>query len=265
MAESRVEKLKKDWPNAALVGARELSAWVWADDGGYINTSPWGEKKSEATKRRKGLAAADCTALVFIERNKIRTLKNVVLRTVFEEKTEKEKPEARLQPQRSDSPFDKDVKALNERMQAGLSERPDLAKRLVVYSFLGQVSDIEMGNTDIQPLTAPWAEMLAPFLPADDEDNFGSFEPYDPPDDAENKLWTLLAGLPEPTIDAMLGRFMSSALGIFRYRPCTGGLHRAIAAAMGIEVPATLIPELEPSEMDDGSATNDAPVEEPAI
>ena len=202
---------------------------------------------------------------MFIERNKIRTLKNVVLRTVFEEKTEKEKPEARLQPQRSDSPFDKDVKALNERMQAGLSERPDLAKRLVVYSFLGQVSDIEMGNTDIQPLTAPWAEMLAPFLPADDEDNFGSFEPYDPPDDAENKLWTLLAGLPEPTIDAMLGRFMSSALGIFRYRPCTGGLHRAIAAAMGIEVPATLIPELEPSEMDDGSATNDAPVEEPAI
>ena len=240
VAEARVVKLQKEWPNAALVGGRELGAWVWADDGGYINTSRWGDKKSEAKKRRKGLAAEDCTALVFIEDHKIRTLKNVVKRTVFEAKTEKEKSAPRLQHEHRESPLEKEVKALDERMRAGLAERPDLAKRLVVYSFLGEVSDIEMGNTDVRPLVAPWAELLAEFLPADDGD--GYFEPYAPGDGAENRLWALLAAQNEAMIDAMLGRFMSAALALPRYQPQANGLHRAIAAAIGFDVPAQLIP-----------------------
>ena len=256
-AVAKVERLKKDWPTAVLVSTRNLSDWVWADDGGEVYRFYGHNSKTKAKKRKKGLKAEDCNALVYVEKHKIVTLKNVVPRAAFDEKTEKEKPAAMVESQHRGFPLESQVKALDERMQTGLAERPDLAKRLVVYSFLGNVGEITFGDCDLRPLVAPWAELLAEFLTGLDPDD-GSFEPSHMPDDAEDKLWTLLAAQDEATIDAMLGRFMSCALVLPRYRPQTGGLHRAIAAAIGFEVPRQLNPAPVVEPPDEGDASNAA-------
>lgn len=266
VAEARVVKLQKDWPTAALVGGRELSAWVWADDGSPIRIGLYGYgKETGSEKRRKGLSAEDCTALVVIESHKIRTLKNVVKRTVFESKTEKPKPEQRAEPQYRESKLDKEIEALNEQMRDGLAQRPDLAKRLVVYSFLGPVDPVEM-DADVRPLAAPWTDLLAGFLPPDNGD--GYFAPYDPPDGADDRLWSILLAQDDATIESMLGRFMSAAVRLYAHSQ-TGGMQRAIAAAIGVELPARLIPEpvVEPDEDGDAvtKSADGAPTEEAAV
>jgi hypothetical protein len=98
-AEDKVELLKKEWPNPALVGARELDAYVWADDGGFINS--YYLQRTEAKERRNGLEAEDCTALVFLKDHDIKVLKNVVKRDVWKQKAERSIKGQRMATMRS--------------------------------------------------------------------------------------------------------------------------------------------------------------------
>lgn len=252
-AQARVEKLQKEWPNAALVSRNDLHKYVWADDGGLIST--YGDK-TKAEKRRKGLAADDCTALVFLDDHKIKTLRNVVLGETYEAKTEKPKPAERAEmSQQRASEGQKEVQALNEKVADGLAQRPDLARRLMIYAFLGNVDGMEV-HGDVVSRIDPWSELLADFV-ASDSDHY--FDAYDPPNGAEDKLWALLRGVDDATIDAMLGRLASLTVNLHEYGHARG-VTRAITGELGVDLPARLIPKpIEEEPVEQAAALEGAP------
>lgn len=254
-AEGKLERLRKDWPNAALVGATEINGYVWADDGDYIDT--YRLTRTEAKERCDGLSVEDCTALVFLKDHEIKVLKNIVKSEVWREKATPAPDgedgdgqvghnpaggtdffHARIAEQKAHY---EERQALDARLAEGIAGRPDIAKRLVIYGFLGSLNDIETQGVDVRPLAAPWAELLAEFLPATDS-NDGYFEPYSPEDADDDRLWAILAAQDEATIDAMLARFLSRSVGATSYSKCSTGLSRAIAAAVGLEIPAKFHP-----------------------
>ena len=260
VADARVEKLKKDWPEARRVGPNDVRDFVWADTGENV----WGwygdPKRSEAKTKKRGLTAADCTAVVWIAENKIHTAKNVVARSVWDEKVEKEKPKQHHAPDRSEreTKEQKQARAVNEALTARLGGRPDLAKRLVVYAFLGQnTGDIDI-NIDPRPHFGNQAELLNTFVSGDDY----YLDRYGVVDGAEDKLWAALRALDETAIDGLLGRFMSEIIHIVgHYQPRADGLCRAIAAELSVEIPAAMIPEpvaVEPVPGEEAAAADQA-------
>jgi ParB/RepB/Spo0J family partition protein len=264
-ADARVERLKKTWPTAQRVNTQTLGNFVWADDGGSINS--WWENKAEAKKRKKGITESDCTAVVWLERNKIRTAKNVVPREVWDAKIDKAKPQRveRDRPERA-SKEERQADAVTAALAQGLPGRPDLARRLVVYAFLGNLggADLEI-NVDPRPHLGDQAEQLGQFLGGD-----GFYlDRYDPEVGAEDKLWSALRALDDAAIDGLISRFMSEVLHVPAFGKADG-LHRAIAAELGVEIPARFVPEPVadevggPAEASDHDAGTDAEVAEAA-
>ncbi|WP_422036567.1 ParB/RepB/Spo0J family partition protein [Reyranella sp.] len=255
-ADGKVERLKKDYPEAMRLTVSEAQAYVWADNGEAVVVY-WGEKRTEAKSKKRGLAAADCTAIVWLADNKVHTAKNVVLRSVWQAKVEKEKPG---QQEAGDEPAapreteeQKQARTVNTALTAGLAGRPDLAKRLMVYAFLGQnVADIEI-DIDPRPHFGDQAELLNTFVGGD-----GYYlDRYDVSAGAEDKLWTALRAMDETAIDGLLGRFMSETIHLSTgWHPGADGLCRAIAAELAVEIPANLIPAppAEPEEVQDDTS-----------
>jgi hypothetical protein len=64
-----------------------------------------------------------------------------------------------------------------------------------------------------------------------------------------------LASQDEATIDAMLARFMSGSVELNPYHPRATGLVRAIAAEVGVEIPAKFIPSAPTPEEEPATAT----------
>lgn len=248
-AEAKVERLKKEWPTAALVGATDLNGYVWADDGTWVN--PYYLQRSEAKERRQGLAKEDCTALVFLKDHDIKVLKNVVKREVFQAKAEKARPDPDDDDVGDDDAAYKanqaEITALNDRLAQGVAGRPDIAKRLVIYAFLGNLISLDVDEADVLEAAGPWAELLAEFLPSDGNPSF-SF--YDPDAADENRLWALLAAQDEATIDAMVARFLARSVQFSPWRPRATGLHRALAGTFGIVLPPLVMPVAETDETD---------------
>lgn len=238
-ADAKVEKLKKTFPTAQRVNPNQLNDYVWADDGEQL-WSYWGPDRSEAKSRKRGLSATDCTALVWIRENKVRVAKNVVLRTVWNEKVEKQEPEADGAPshRRDNSKEEKQVRAVNTALTEAMGSRPDLAKRLVVYAFLGSVGyDFEIQINPL-PYLGDQAEALAPLILNPEG---GDFEPYDPRDAEDDKLWALLRAMDDASVDGLLSRLMSDVLHIGLYSRADG-LQRTIAAELGVSIPDRFLP-----------------------
>lgn len=255
-ADAKAERQKKDYPEAMRLTVSEAQSYVWADTGEPV-IAYWGEKRTEAKSRKRGLAAADCTAIVWIAEDKVHTAKNVVLRSVWQAKVEKEKPRQQEADDEPAAPREteqqKQARTVNTALTAGLAGRPDLAKRLVVYAFLGQnVADLEI-NIDPRPHFGDQAELLNTFVGGD-----GYYlDRYEIADGAEDKLWEALRTMDEATVDGLLGRFMSETIHIpTGWNPGADGLCRAIAAELAVEIPANLIPAppAEPEEVQDDSS-----------
>lgn len=256
-ADARVERLKKDYPDARRVSVNDAAhVYVWADNGQSVHTY-WGDKRTEAKSRKRGLAAGDCTAIVWLADDKVHTGKNVVLREVWVEKVEKKKQDHEGPGDEPAAPREteqqKQTRVVNTALTAGLAGRPDLAKRLVVYAFLGQsLADIEI-NVDPRPHFGDQAELLSTFVGGDDY----YLDRYGVAAGAEDKLWVALRAMDEAAIDGLLGRFMSETIHISTgWNPVADGLCRAIAAELAVEIPANLIPTppAEPEEVQDGTS-----------
>jgi len=252
-ADARVDRLKKDYPDARRVTVNDAAhAFVWADNGQSVHTY-WADKRTEAKSRKRGLAADDCTAIVWLADNKVHTGKNVVLREVWVEKVEKRTQDHEPPGDQPAAPREteqqRQARAVNTALTVGLAGRPDLAKRLVVYAFLGQnVADIEI-DIDPRPHFGDQAELLNTFVGG------GGYylDRYGVSAGAEDKLWVALRAMDESAIDGLLGRFMSETIHIATGRnPGADGLCRAIAAELNVEIPASLIPappvEIEEAE-----------------
>jgi ParB/RepB/Spo0J family partition protein len=256
-ADARVERLKKDYPDARRVTVTDAAhVYVWADNGQSVHAY-WGDKRTEAKSRKRGLAAGDCTAIVWLADNKVHTGKNVVLREVWVEKVEKSKQDHEDADDEPAAPREteqqKQARAVNSALTGGLAARPDLAKRLVVYAFLGQnVADIEI-HVDPRPHFGEQGALLNTFVGGD-----GYYlERYEVADGAEDRLWTALRAMDETAIDGLLGRFMSETIHIAKgWNPVAAGLCRAIAAELAVEIPASLIPAApaEPEEAQDDAS-----------
>ncbi|WP_439611474.1 ParB/RepB/Spo0J family partition protein [Reyranella sp.] len=260
-ADARVEKLKKDWPEAKRIGSTEVRNLVWADTGDNVQGWYGEPKRTEAKTRKRGLTVADCTAVVWIAENKIHTAKNVVTREVWDEKVKKDQPKAQhagghAERAERETKEQKQARAVNEALTAGLAQRPDLAKRLVVYAFLGQnVADIEI-DIDPRPHFGDQAELLDRFVGGD-----GYYlDRYEAPTGADDKLWAALRAMDESAIDGLLGRFMSEIIhlptGYFQAK--ADGLCRAIAAELSVDIPAAMIPEPVAAEPVPGEEAGDA-------
>jgi len=255
-ADARVEKLKKDWPEAKRVTPTEVDSYAWADSGERVRSWYGEPKRTEAKTKKRGLAASDCTALIWLESNKIHSAKNVVLRTVWDAKVEG-KPVDQQHAERPvparETEEQKQARAVNTALTAGLSGRPDIAKRLVVYAFLGQnVADIEI-NVDPRPHFGEQADLLNTFVGGD-----GYYlDRYEVSAGAEDKLWTALRAMDEMAIDGLLGRFMSEAIHLAGWCPSADGLCRAIAAELAVEIPASLIPSPPAEPEEDQGITSD--------
>lgn len=248
-ADAKVERLKKDYPGAQRVGVNDVSSYVWADDGGHISTWYY-ERKKEAKSRKRGLKAADCTALVYLQDNEIHVLKNVVLRQTWQERMEGARGEgdeegetagssstaAWQQPR--DNPAYKEATEINARLTEALGQRPDLARRLALYAFFGGTSaDIEI-NIDPRPHAGTEGAELVTLTGGED----GYFEPYLPPDAADDVLWTRLRTMEDAAVDAVLGRLFSETIHVSAHSKADG-LTRAVAAELGIDLPERFIPD----------------------
>lgn len=255
-AEARAMRLAKTFPTAKFVKLNELSAYVWADDGGQINT--YWNSKSEAPTRKKGLKEADCTALVYLDGNKIKTVKNVVLRTVWDEKADKASPRLEA-PQRTaeETEEEKRARLVNENLTAALGSRFDLAKRLVLYAFFGTNGAALETNIDPRPYLGDLADPLGSFVKGEGY----YFERYDVSESAEDKLWATLRALDDQAIDGLLARLMSEMIHVGSYSHADG-LTRAIATELSVDIPASMIPA--PVEEAGDEADTDSSVAEAA-
>jgi ParB family chromosome partitioning protein len=263
-AEAYLERVRKVWPSAILAGRNDLrDGYVWADTGDWVNTyndrihvgTKVKARTAEDDTRANGLQAEDCTAVVFLQDHAIKTAHNVVKREVFGEKVNNEKPidpEAR----RAEAEAEKaEIEAINDKVSAGIAERPGMAKRLVLYAFLGNLR-YDFSNVDIRPLFAPYADLLGDFIKTDEH---GYFSGYNPEDHEEDRLWALLEAQDEATIEAMLARAMSLSVAI----PTYGGspaspLFRAIAWTVGVDVPEKFIATTEPEGDDELDGEDEA-------
>lgn len=251
-ADAKVERLKKDYPDARRVTVNDAAnVYVWADNGQSVHTY-WGDKRTEAKSKKRGLAASDCTAIVWIAEDKVHTGKNVVLRSVWQEKIEKaqtDRQDADAEPPASLEPKEqRQAREVNTALTVGLAGRPDLAKRLVVYAFLGQsTANIEI-DIDPRPHFGDQAELLNTFVGGDGH----YLDRYEIAEGAEDKLWEALRAMDEAAIDGLIGRFMSETIHLpTGYWPARAdGLCRAIAAELSVEIPASMIPArpAEPEE-----------------
>jgi ParB/RepB/Spo0J family partition protein len=257
-ADAKVEKLKKDYPDATRVGPYEAHNYVWADDGAKVAGYYHDPKRTEAKSRKRGLAASDCIAIVWLDGSKIYTAKNVVLQSVWAEKVNKEKPAPPLQDIEQSAPEDprqEQARVVNAAMTAGLAGRPDIAKRLVVYAFLGLTNgDIEI-NMDPRPHLGNQAELLGSFVRGDEN----HCNRYEVPPGAEDRLWSVLRTMDEKAVDGLLGRLMSETIHLVGWRPTADGLCRAIAAELSVEIPSSMIPEpVEAGEDDEDDGSDQA-------
>lgn len=256
-ADAKLEKLKKDFPKAKRVTPSEVDAYVWADNGERVRPYYGEAKRAEAKSKKRGLLASDCTALVWVAENKIHAAKNIVLQSVWNVKIKNEAAINRnvgsgqnLQFRREPTTEEIEAKSLNAAITAAFGTRADLAKRLVVYAFFGNLGFEFEVETDPRPYVGDQAETLAKFIPSDD--NRGYY-----PDTAEtDKLWAKLRMMDETSIDGLLSRLMSAQIHVGAYANADG-LTRAVAAELGVEIPAHLIPEPEDEEAsakDEGAA-----------
>lgn len=260
-ADGRVERLKKDYPSASRVNSRQAQDYVFADNGDRVGGyAYYGEKRrTEAKKKKKGLTAADCTTIVWIDGTKIMSAKNVVLRDIWDAKTEKEKPEVgqrREQPHR-DTKEEKEARAVNNALTAALAERPDLAKRVLAYAFFGTNSaDFEF-HVDPRPyLGGDVFEPLTEFV--SDSGYYG--ERYEVSEASEDKLWATLRAMEDGAIDRLIGRLLSEAVHIYAHGMADGRT-RSIAAELGVEIPARFVPKVDEA---DAAQTDDEAQQEEA-
>lgn len=255
-ADARVERLKKDYQDARRVSVSDAAhVFVWADNGQSVHTY-WGDKRTEAKSRRRGLAAGDCTAIVWLADSKVYTGKNVVLREVWQAKVEKEKPgreDADDQPrQREETKEQKEAKAFNSELTTALSGRFDLAKRIMLYGFFGTNSgDLEI-NIDPRPHLGDQAEILSGFIIGDGH----YLERYDPQTGATDQLWATLRSMEDGAVEALLARLLAKLIHVYSHGHADGRT-RAIAEELGVPIPPRFVPEAQDDQA--GAEPGDAP------
>lgn len=237
-AETAVEKLRRKWFGASLVTSKQLSDYVYADDGSWIST--W-STRATIGKRAKGLAASDVTALVYLHDHKIKTLEGVVARETWNAKVkEEEAGDDTAEPTHGDDdPRIAATRTLNEELMNEMQARPDLAKRLLVYACIGNLSELSYEG-DIKECLGPWRDQLADLVDFDAND-WDAF--YEPASSSDDPLIRLLLRLDEPTIDAMFGRLMAWCAALTPFHRAYG-YQAAVFAAAGLTLPDDKLPKM---------------------
>lgn len=261
-AERVVETLRtrKGFPDARLVTFTEVNNYRWADDGQWPrhNTRKNGIVPAD---RAKGLDVEDVTAIVYLDAHKLVIAKGVVTADAWNKKAQAQVDagsDGDGDAEEQAGPTQEEKRAalavLNAQWIEKLASRPDLARRLFVYSAIGQVQDIDYSGDAVGAL-APWREHLQAIVGPDD----GVYDYY-PGSTTNDALWDWLINQDDESIDAMMARLMGSAIRLSPYRGPTG-LHRALASTLDLPIPAFLLPPpAEPEETADAEATPQAPL-----
>ena len=248
-AERQVEALRtrKGFPGAKLVTWSEANGYRWADDGQWprYNHRPNGVRPAD---RHTGLDVEDVTAIVYLDRHELVVAKGVVTKEAWDAKALAAAADDDSADDTEPGPTPAEKRAAIEALTAQwierLAGRASLARRLFVHSHLGSAAFCETNHDDaVAAAIAPWRAALEDLVTFDEDASI--VELYDPAPQAEDALWTRLLALDEATIDAMLARLMATRLALDPWSS-PRSLHRAIAAEIGVEIPAFLLPAPEP-------------------
>ena len=232
--------LLKDWPGARFSPKNpRTGAYVWADTGEKIYR--WTENR-EVSAVNAGLDPEDVTAVVYVDdaTHEVCVLKGVVLAETFEAKAQK--TEAEIEHAAEAEAEDRSVNELKSATDAFREELLDrmpshaqLAQALFIYAALGQLGHELYVETNPAEYLAPWKDQLEGIL---EMPPYG-WEPYDAPEDGEDKLWAWISNLAPEQVEQMFCRLMAVQVAPTRHRQ-PGAPQLFAFKALGLSIPEPL-------------------------
>ncbi len=232
--------LLKDWPGARFSPKNPCTgAYVWADTGEAIYQ--WTTNR-EVTAVNAGLDPEDVTAVVYVDdvTHEVGALKGVVLAETFEAKARK--TEAEIERAAGDEVEQRSIDEINTATEAFRGELLDqmpvhapLAQSLFIYAALGSLGHELYVETNPAEYLAPWKDQLEGIL---EMPPYG-WEPYDAPEDGEDKLWAWIIKQAPDQIEQMFCRLMAVQIAPSRHRqPGAPQLHAF--KVLGLSIPGPL-------------------------
>lgn len=230
--------LSTEWPGARFVERTVINDYCWADDGDMVS---WWSDKREADGLLEGLAREDVTALVYIANgdHEVVTLKGVVPRETFDVKVGGVNEgggggDAREQNDQQHKQVAAAIDEVRGKLLEDMPGHAQLAQALFIYAALGSLGQVLI-ETDPSDYLGPWKAQLEGILDMQEH----GWEPYDPPAEGEDKLWTWLTQQGPEQIEQMFCRLMAVQIAPSRYRSPEAP-QLAAYKTLGIELPEVL-------------------------
>lgn len=239
-AAALVRSLAKDWPGARFSPKNpRTGGYVWADNGESIYR--WSDIR-EITAVNAGLDPEDITAVVYVDdaSHEVVALKGIVLAETFEAKARK--TEAETERTAEDEAEDRSKAELKDATDAFrgnlLDQMPahaQLAQALFIYAALGSLGHELYVETNPAEYLAPWKDQLEGIL---EMPPYG-WEPYDAPEDGEDKLWAWIISLAPEQVEQMFCRLIAVQVAPTRHRQPSAPQLFAFKA-LGLSIPEPL-------------------------